>query len=53
MFPRLLISIAHLQPTFMSKGPIIMEAVNVIGKGEIEALEIINYDNGKIPSLSL
>ena len=33
-------------PTFMSKGPIIIDEVNIVGKGEIEALEVFEYDNG-------
>lgn len=32
-------------PTFMSKGPIIIDEVNIVGKGEIEALEVFEYDN--------
>jgi hypothetical protein len=29
----------------MSKGPIIMDEVTIVGKGTIEALQIIEYDN--------
>ena len=39
--------LTELKPTFMSKGPIIMDEVTVVGKGTIEALQIVEYDNGK------
>lgn len=37
--------LTELKPTFMSKGPIIMDEVTVVGKGTIEALQIVEYDN--------
>ena len=37
--------LTELKPTFMSKGPIVMDEVTVVGKGTIEALQIIEYDN--------
>jgi hypothetical protein len=37
--------LTELKPTFMSKGPIIMDEVTIVGKGTIEALQIIEYDN--------
>ena len=39
--------LTELKPTFMSKGPIIMDEVTIVGKGTIEALQIIEYDNGE------
>ena len=32
----------------MSKGPIIIDEVKIVGKGEIEALEVQLYNNGKL-----
>lgn len=37
--------LTELKPTFMSKGPIIMDELTIVGKGTIEALQIIEYDN--------
>jgi hypothetical protein len=37
--------LTEFKPTFMSKGPIIIDEVKIIGKGEIEALEVQLYDN--------
>ena len=39
--------LTEFKPTFISKGPIIMDEVTVVGKGTIEALQIVEYDNGK------
>ena len=37
----------ELKPTFMSRGPIVMDEISEVGKGEIEALQMIEFDNGK------
>jgi hypothetical protein len=37
--------LTEFKPTFMSKGPIIIDEVKIVGKGEIEALEVQLYDN--------
>jgi hypothetical protein len=34
-----------LKPTFMSRGPIVMDEISEVGKGEIEALQMIEFDN--------
>lgn len=31
----------------MSRGPIVMDEISEVGKGEIEALQMIEFDNGK------
>lgn len=35
----------ELKPTFMSRGPIVMDEISEVGKGEIEALQMIEFDN--------
>lgn len=37
--------LTEFKPTFMSKGPIVIDEVKIVGKGEIEALEVFEYDN--------
>ena len=32
----------------MSRGPIVMDEISEVGKGEIEALQMIEFDNGKL-----
>lgn len=38
--------LTELKPTFMSKGPIIIDELDVsIGKGDIEAIQVLEFDN--------